>query len=290
MAVPRGMSAGRYVRATRERGTCGWLGRIFGVWTIRLRSERSGGPGAIRVDLNVLQGYSESFSGLADVDGLTVDGASLLVDPAFWAAHYLNQTIEDEDLVTRVWGIDRSTIRAMRDRLNDDNAWPAFEVELGGDAKLVVVYRNLSDDAGVDYLLMPDLESDSIRIATLEGAYEGPGISWNELSVVANRFAEPTRRAEVLMLLAPILGDADAESPDVVAAIAHELRIAGASGDVDAWASLIVSENLQWEPAQWSTTASGVVVCDGDESPRNPDSAVALSEEELATVPRLLSA
>ncbi|WP_127500859.1 hypothetical protein [Actinoplanes solisilvae] len=230
----------------------------------------------------IYKGYADGFPDDLDVDRLIVDGSRFLGVPGFWAAHYLSQTMEDETFVDGVWGLDRAVVRAVQDELNDPGAWPAFEADLASGGKLVVVYRNFADDAGVDYLLVPDGESEVLRIATTEGEYEGPGISWAELSAVAGG------SAEILLLLAPMLGDVEADDDEPIAVLAEALRSAGAVASAEEMARLIVAENLQWEPADWYETDFGATCCDGESSPRNPASAVALTEADLVTVSRLL--
>ncbi|MEV1061743.1 hypothetical protein [Streptomyces sp. NPDC050263] len=236
----------------------------------------------------LISGYARYFPDSEDVDGAVYDGWPLVERPGFWAAHFLNQSVEDEELVTRVWGVDRAVVREAQDLLNLPTAWPAFTVDLGGGANLAVVYRNFEDDAGVDYLLVPGPGVDCIRIATLEGEYEGPGISWPELLAVAGRVQDPARRAATLVLLSPMLGDAEAETDDGLEALAEALRATGADEDVDDLAGLIASENLQWEPAAWSVQ-DGVTVCDAESSPRNPESVSALGPADLRKVSELLA-
>ncbi|MFY1661222.1 hypothetical protein [Micromonospora sp. WMMD1274] len=232
--------------------------------------------------------YAAGFPDDVDVDNLIADGSRFLEVPGFWAAHYLSQTMDDEAFVDKVWGLDRVAVRAVQDRLSDPGTWPAFEVDLGVGGKLVVVYRNFDEDAGVDYLLVPSNESDCLRVATTEGEYEGPGISWPELMAVAGGFTDPARRAEVLLLIAPMLGDVEADSPAAISLLTEALRLTGAVDSVEEMARLIVSENLQWEPASWYVTESGAICCDGEASPRNPESACALEESELIAVSNLL--
>ncbi|MFC6021637.1 hypothetical protein ACFP2T_36415 [Plantactinospora solaniradicis] len=191
----------------------------------------------------------------------------------------------DEDLA-RLFGDEVDVIRAAYHRLTDPAAWPVLFVELGGGARLAVVYRNFVEDEGVDYLLLPGAGDNAMNIATVEGAVDGPGISWPELVAVADRQPTAIARARTLLLLAPMLGDVAAESRSATARLADALRTVGIAGQVVEIAEAIVAT----APAEWRSTADGVNVCDDESSSRNPDGRAALPSAELRTVSDLLSA
>lgn len=233
----------------------------------------------------MLPGYDDR--GPDDGPGLAFDGAELLDLRGFWPVHFIGilEADLDEDLA-RLFGVEVDVIRAAYRRLTDPAAWPVFFVDLGGDARLAVVYRNVAEDEGVDYLLLPRAGQDSMNIATLEGMLDGPGISWPELVAVSDRQPTTVARARTLLLLAPMLGDAAAESRTATDRIADALRTVGIAGQVGEIAKAIVGA----APAEWTRTADGVNVCDDESSSRNPDSRAALSPAELRTVSDLLSA
>lgn len=234
-----------------------------------------------------IDGYTDRFPDPGEVEGLLYDSSEMTSDRAFWAAHLLNQVLDDEELVMGVWGVADPELADMQDRLADPSRWPLIRVGLAGGASLFVVYRNLDEDAGVDYVLAPG-SARAIRLATTEGSYEGPGISWRELVAASRHESDPLGQAGTLLLLSPMLGDREAEETgrDVVA---EAIAALGGSGDVDGLAGQIVSENLQWEPAEWTADAEGVVICDDPASPRNPDGPAALSHEEMRAVSQLLA-
>lgn len=238
----------------------------------------------------IISGYAKGFPDSVEVDRLLYDGSELVREREFWAAHFLSQSMEDEDLLIDVWGIEPGALRGMQARLSDQSAWPVFQCSLGGEARLVVVYRNVEDDAGVDYLLVPGADRDCIRIATLEGEYEGPGISWLELLGVSRTPSNSFLQAEILLLFAPMLGDVEAAGSIGLDALAQAVQSCGGAGDAESVASAIAAENLQWEPAQWYTTDAGLRVCNAESSPRNPESPVALASDDLHTVSRILAA
>lgn len=237
----------------------------------------------------MLSGYTDGFPEGVDAEGVMFDGSALMAEPGFWAAHFLNQSVEDEDLVTRVWNVPLDTVRAVQALLSRESAWPVFEIGITGGAKLLVVYRNFADDAGVDYLLVPGPDQECVRIAALEGEYQGPGISWRELSAVAALGVTPVEQARRMLLLAPMLGDTEAAAPAGVASLVEALRLTGGVDDLEEMAELIASDNLQWDPARWHTDSDGLVVCDEPASPRNPEGEVPLSTEDLRVVSDLLA-
>jgi hypothetical protein len=59
------------------------------------------------------------------------------------------------------------------------------EPNLGYGAELAVVFRNLDEDSGIDFLVLPPDGGDAIEIAALDGHQTGPGFSWTELAAVA---------------------------------------------------------------------------------------------------------
>jgi hypothetical protein len=106
---------------------------------------------------------------------------------------------------------------------------------------MAVVYRNFTEDQGVDYLVVPAAGGNCIKIATVEGALDGPGISWPELTAVVDRQPTAIERATALLLLAPILDDTAAESSEVVTRLADALRTVGVTGQVVTIAEAIVA-------------------------------------------------
>lgn len=217
----------------------------------------------------------------------TFDGSSLVGEPGFWPAYYLNQSVDDEELVTRVWDVSLSTVRDMQARLARAEAWPRFEVRIGEGVKISVIHRNFPDDPGVDYFLIPGPSRDPIRMATLEGNYQGPGISWQEIKGVASAGCTPGERAVRLLLLGPMLGDVEAEDEGEREVLTEALRSTGGSIGAAELAHLIVADNLQWEPAQWRETHDGLTLCDAPSSPRSLDGPT-LSPFELKVVSDLL--
>ncbi len=211
---------------------------------------------------------------------LLFDAWALMDRPGFWAAHFYD-VIDDEDLLAEVWQVGPDVIEEAGDLLTDRGAWPLFEIELGGGAALAAIYRNFEDELGVDYLLSTGREGAWIEIANIEGHFRGPGISWPELVRVSRR-QPPEEQARTLLLLAPILGDLEAEQNLDV--IADALRSCGALREVEPLAGLIASENAFFETARWSTTPDGLTVCDAHHARRTS----AMPPDELRAVTNAL--
>jgi hypothetical protein len=235
----------------------------------------------------ILPGCPELLLDDIDVEELTFDGAQFLGLPGFWAAH-LRSVVDDEDVLVEAWGRPAAEIRAVHQRLTDTAAWPVFVLELDGDARLAVIYRNDTDDPGTDYLVFPGGGRSGIRIAAVEGNPRGPGLSWTELTAVAERQADPVAQAQAMLVLIPILGDEDAESAEAREHLAEALRTLGATGPLDVLIDALVSENLFFGPAEWRA-ADGLVVCGYEGCPRNPADVFALKPEDLRTVSALLA-
>ncbi|MEU5529396.1 hypothetical protein ABZ744_20920 [Micromonospora chersina] len=229
----------------------------------------------------LIPGYQDRFSEDVNVTARAVDGWHLAARPGFWAQYWRELLLPDEDdLLSEVWGATGDDL----DELFDSEAWPVLRVGLGGGAELAVVFRNLHEDGGVDFLVLPSGGRDAIEIAGLDGHQTGPGLSWAELVAVAGRQHNPVRRAQTLMLLAPAFGDEAAENPDAVALLAEAMRTLGANGDTERVAMAAVSDEVHfWGHVPW---AAGVPA--SEYAPRNPDSVFALPEASRRLVTELL--
>ncbi|MBM2616096.1 hypothetical protein JIG36_11065 [Actinoplanes sp. LDG1-06] len=230
----------------------------------------------------ILPGYQDRFPDDVDVSSLAVEGWDLVERPGFWAWYWRELLIpDDENALTEVWGADGDDIRVMLDFAS----WPVLRMDLDHGAELAVVFRNLEDDGGIDFLILPPGGGDAVEIAALDGHQTGPGLSWAELKAVAQRQATSTRRAQTLLLLAPAFGDEAADTPEAVALIAQAMRTLGATGDVEKVAEAAVSDEVQfWGHIPWEAG-----VPDGEYAPRNPAGAFALPEASRRLAAELLA-
>ncbi|TDC37215.1 hypothetical protein E1211_11025 [Micromonospora sp. 15K316] len=229
----------------------------------------------------LIPGYQDRFSEDVNVAALTVDGWHHAERPGFWALYWREFLLPDEDdLLPEIWGASGDDL----DELFDSASWPVLRMGLGGGAELAVVFRNLREEGGVDFLVLPNGGRDAIEIAGLDGHQRGPGLSWAELAAVAGRQRNPARRAQTLLLLAPAFGDEAADTPDAVALLVKAMRTLGAIGDTERVATAAVSDEVHfWGHVPWVAGVPG-----SEYAPRNPDSLFALPEASRRLVTELL--
>ncbi|MEU9092109.1 hypothetical protein [Streptomyces sp. NPDC048428] len=145
-----------------------------------------------------------------------VAGEPLLTRPGFWSNYLLAMCDWGTNAVrpTPAWfGDDAADTDALAEVLFDPERWPVFRVPAGDGPGVVVIYRNLVDDFGIDYLLTHPGQSPAQQIASWEGDLSGTGLTWRELDRIA---AAPSPRAEGvedaaarLLLILPLLDDLD---------------------------------------------------------------------------------
>lgn len=213
-------------------------------------------------------------------DGPLVDGSRFLDLPLFWPCH-LGSSLWGEEAQAVAFGPDWDDAQELYKTLSSPDKWPAFTVHLHSGYTLQVVYRNLEGDHGVDYLLSHPDWTEAATLATDDGHFMGPGLSWRELEASADQGAasgvtDPNAR---LLLLFPMLGDADvpeAAAPRLASALA-ELTIVE---DPAAVARVLLENQGQWTPPSWRE-ADGTWICDGSHSFRNPENHFALPAPRL---------
>ncbi|MGW4724931.1 hypothetical protein [Streptomyces sp. NPDC004291] len=180
-------------------------------------------------------------------DGPLTAGEPLLDRPGFWSNH-LPVMCSDGDCAERPdperFGGDGADADALSEVLFDPGHWPVFRVPAATGPGAVVVYRNLAGDYGTDYLLTDPDGSGPRRIARWDADFAGTGLTWRELTGIADA---PSSRAEApepagpteapepaegvqdtaarLLLLLPLLTDPDVpeEAPARVATALTEV-------------------------------------------------------------------
>ncbi|MFI6061649.1 hypothetical protein [Streptomyces sp. NPDC051286] len=213
-------------------------------------------------------------------DGPLVDGSRFLDMPLFWPCH-LGSSLWGEEAQAVAFGPDWDDAQELYKTLSSPDEWPAFTVHLHSGYALHVVYRNLEGDHGVDYMLSHPDWTEAATLATDDGHFMGPGLSWSELEASADQIstsgvADPNAR---LLLLFPMLGDVDvpeAAAPRLASALA-ELTIVEDPAEV---ARVLLENQGQWTPASWRE-ADGTWICDGSHSFRNPENHFALPAPRL---------
>ncbi|WP_052069568.1 hypothetical protein [Streptacidiphilus albus] len=177
--------------------------------------------------LSRIQGHLLNLSGagLADCSvvlvkgydyGPLVPGEALLGRAEIWSNHLLGMCWSSSGATRPMpewFGDDGADTEAMSETLMDDQAWPVFRVPFDGGHAAIVVYRNLLGDCGIDYLLThPDWNCAQV-LASCDGSWSGPGLTWKNLvritaspDLTTNGAHDP---AERLLLLLPALCQAE---------------------------------------------------------------------------------
>jgi hypothetical protein len=209
-----------------------------------------------------LAGYVEHF-GDGEVIPL-VDGEPLLAREGFWAAYYFAQGMcveEDGDIVFPSFEVSEEIVHEALGDLADPEAWPVFTVPVSDSAEICVVARNYAEDYGFDYLVCREGLEPSIQVAALEGCGYGPGISWHELRGIVDRAPDPLRRAQAMLLLAPMYGDAD-HVEEACSAFEQALASVGGNRDSGRLAEYLGSDGVEGQPT-WRHDEKGVLWREG---------------------------
>lgn len=155
----------------------------------------------------LIKGYDE---------GPLVAGEPLLTRPGFWSSHLMTSGgvgTGVERPVPEWFGDDGADADAVTEVLFDPERWPVFRVPAADGAGVVVIYRNLVGDYGIDYLLTLPGRSHAQRIAGGDGGFSGIGLTWHELVRIADNPAPAADgvldSAARLLLLLPLLNELD---------------------------------------------------------------------------------
>ncbi|MEU6749014.1 hypothetical protein ABZ914_22580 [Spirillospora sp. NPDC046719] len=212
-----------------------------------------------------------------------VDGTALLTERLFWPTYLAAWTdLEDDTVIDAAFSVERDELEAFYGQLTALERWPVLAVPLRAGAQIVVIFRNLEDDTGVDLLLQTPDSKGVMKWARLDGHFLVPGLSWPELAEISSRpgsrYGVTESHARMLLLL-PFTGDSD--TPATAAkTVSSALIAAGAAPGP----SGPLADNLLNEPmggtAQWRKDANGTLTCDAPNSTRNPSSSAALTTGE----------
>ncbi|MFF2521440.1 hypothetical protein [Streptomyces liangshanensis] len=150
--------------------------------------------------------------------GPVVPGESLLVHPGFWSNYLLAMCSNGgcaERPVPEWFGEDGADVDALSEVLFDPDRWLVFRVPADDGPGFVVIYRNLDGDYGTDYLITHPGRSYAEQIASWDGDLSGVGLTWSELTQIADNpsLADESIQdtATRLLLLLPLLTDPDGQ-------------------------------------------------------------------------------
>lgn len=224
-----------------------------------------------------------------------VAGEELARDPAFWLAH-LMLTIGDPGEPSEPYGVDASAYDEMVERLGDpDLPWPVLRLRFDGGHTAYAVYANEEDENNVEFFVRHPRWGRLGHLGQCGADDALPGLSWTELVTLATSTQDAgeglTDPSERLLLLLPILGDADlpAEAPDTVArALAHCGIRADAAGQL---AATLVGEPDPARGPRWAATdANPIPVCSTPYSPRRVPLALGITPDQAQALATALGA
>lgn len=176
----------------------------------------------------LIQGYD---------DGPLVAGEPLLARPGFWSNHLMAMCADGtcaERPVPEWFGDDGADSDALSETLFDPERWPVFRVPAADGPGVVVIYRNLVGDYGIDWLITHPGRRYAQQIANWEGHLSGSGLTWQELVRIADTPSCEVERvqdtAARLLLVLPLFNDLDIPSM-ALTRISAALTAAGAPQD-----------------------------------------------------------
>ncbi|MEU3792371.1 hypothetical protein [Streptomyces fructofermentans] len=218
-------------------------------------------------------------------DDPLVAGEELLSRPGFWAAHllWLGETGEGPEPEPAWFGADEADADAAYEALCDETRWPVFRIPFAGGHSVLVLGRNLAEDAGTEFFVTHPSWDRLGHLATADGHQAGPGLAWRELIHIA-RTPDPAAEGVQdpharLLLLLPALGDADLPE-DALGVLRDALvRVGTPARRAAAVAEALLVEHPLWEPATWTPQGpsplsggqgpfTGILCCDESGSPR----------------------
>ncbi|MEU9057502.1 hypothetical protein AB0D13_01065 [Streptomyces sp. NPDC048430] len=199
-------------------------------------------------------------------DAPLVAGEPLLARRGFWSNHLLAMCGEGTSAgpPSPEWfGDDGADTDAMSETLFDPERWPVFRIPAADGPGAVVIYRNLVDDYGIDYLLTQPGRSCAQRIGSWEGEFSGAGLAWQDLVHMADSpspAAEGVEDAAARLLLTLPLLD-DLEVPETASArLGAALVSAGAPQDTASDTAGRLLAHLMGRPrheSAWGSPLSG---------------------------------
>lgn len=198
--------------------------------------------------------YLDNFLFPTDFPVLT-DDPERLDDPAFWPAFAF--LVRESETAPHAFDVDPADVEQYAaDLMLDEKRWPSITLELAAGHRMLIVFRNLEEDTGIDYLLQPADGGETLIFCLLDGHFRGPALRWSELLTVAGQAPVPGR-AQRLLLLLPTLGDS--ETPDdAIDVVAEALDDVGVLPEHRLTLARELLDNGAWNDADWEVTEDQV--------------------------------
>ncbi|MBC9717014.1 hypothetical protein H9Y04_31225 [Streptomyces sp. TRM66268-LWL] len=184
-------------------------------------------------------------------------GEPLLTRPGFWSNYLLLAGAQAPERPAPEWfGEDGADADELYETLWSPESWPVFRVRSADGSGVLVVFRNLEEDEGVDYLRVHPDRTHAELLAKWEGEREGAGLPWPDMVRIADSPApgagvrEPHLR---LLLLLPLL-DEPYVPEGALPRIAEALTAAGTPPDMahaTAGRLLTALTGRVWHDADW---------------------------------------
>ncbi|MFB6561661.1 hypothetical protein ACFCYH_22725 [Streptomyces sp. NPDC056400] len=218
-------------------------------------------------------------------DSELVASEDLAKDPAFWLAHVL-LTMGDPGEPVEPYGVDAEAYDAMVERLGDpEQPWPVLRVCCDGGHTVYAVYANEEDQNDVDFFVHHPEWGRLGHLGQCGADGAGPGLSWTELLALATSTREGgaglTDPSERLLLLLPVLGDADlpGEAYDTVARALSRCGIRPEA--TGALAAMLLGEPDPAGGPRWTVTGDHpIAVCSSPYSPRRVPLALGITPDQ----------
>ncbi|ROR38162.1 hypothetical protein [Kitasatospora cineracea] len=195
--------------------------------------------------------------------------------------------MQSEEAEELLFGADYDAAEDFHRRLRGRADWPIFTVPVTA-GRLHIVYRNVEEDTGTDYLLHhPDWDRAEL-LAQDDGHFMGPGLSWPERAAAADNGlagGSTTDPCSRLLLLLPAFGDT-ALSAGAAERLTEALRNRTAVEAPEQLAAALLEGQGPRGPMHWTMTGDGQRINDGSYSFRNP---TALPAHRLARVTAALA-
>ena len=214
----------------------------------------------------------------------------LIKQPAFWAAHSWNASKGplaegDPEICDAAFGMTTDVIEKFYVReLSSEELWPVLRIPLHSGFSVEVEYANEPEDHQILYQLCQDDWASAVCVGKSGGSWQLPAFRWKELLKVSDAARQKDTHLEVLVLLL-FFPAVWLTKEDSLNDVTRKL--------LDAWKRLNIMSHSQaailakrlCDSCQgnvlWHRNEQLGWINDGENSRRNPKSAVCLSNQEF---------